>query len=262
MTPLRLPQFATHRTKYLWGVVVAFLTYLLYNLTNHFLLFEATVLPFMPFEEALPVLPWTIWPYLTSFLVMVYIFFDVRDLDHLHRLTYAFLALQLVSNLTFVLFPVTMPPRELFPVPDDVGPVTGWLFAYTRAVDTTRNCLPSLHVANCTLISLVYVKERRPWKLLLAVAWLLLVSFSTLGTKQHYFWDVLGGFAVALVLFRMAFDRRFLLITPRARPAPVVSEASGMAGAARSDSWRSPPDDPSPRRSGAPGSSAPPDRTP
>ncbi len=250
MTPLRLPQFASHRTKYLWGVVVAFVTYLLYNVTNHFHPFEATVLPLTPFEEALPLVPWTIWPYLTSFLVMVYIFFDVRELDHLHRLAYAFLALQLVSNVIFVFWPVSL-PRELYPVPDDVDPVTRWLFGYVRAVDTTRNCLPSLHVANCTLISLVYVKEKQPLKLVLACAWLLLVSFSTLGTKQHYLWDVVGGFALAALLFRLAFDPRLLQVTRRAAPAAVSS-----------GTWRSPPGDPTPSRRAAPGPPVPPDRTP
>jgi membrane-associated phospholipid phosphatase len=210
--------FANHRTKYLYGIGVAACTYLLYSATNHSHLFASRFLTVLPFEKRLPLVPWTIWIYLTSFFVMIFIFFDIRDLENLHRLTYAFLILQLFCNLVFVLFPVAV-PRELSPLPGDIGPITRWLFNYTRTVDTPRNCLPSLHVANSCLISLVYLKENR-LKFLFAAAWVLLVSFSTLATKQHYFWDVIAGIAIAVILFRLAFNQRFLILkAPAAKRA-------------------------------------------
>lgn len=215
--PIRLPLFATHRTKYLVGIAVATLTYLLYNLTNHLELFPARYLPLTSFEKALPVLPWTIWPYLSSFFVMAYIFFDVRDLSHLHRLFYAFIALQIICNLIFVFFPVNV-PRDLYPVPDHVGPMTRWLFDYTRSVDSLRNTIPSLHVANSFLITLVYLKENR-LKFVVAFVWVLLISFSTLGTKQHYLWDVISGLALAAVLFYLAFNSKFLELYDPKDPA-------------------------------------------
>jgi len=210
MMPIRLPLFANHRTKYLYGAGIVLLTYMFYNITNHLELFPAGDLPLTAFEKALPVLPWTIWPYLSSFFVMAYIFFDVRDLDNLHRLTYAFLTLQIVCNLIFIFFPVNV-PRDLFPIPEHVGPLTSWMFDFTRSVDTLRNTIPSLHVANSFLISLVYVKENRP-KFVFAFAWVLLISFSTLGTKQHYLWDVISGLALAAVLFYLAFNPRIVTL--------------------------------------------------
>jgi membrane-associated phospholipid phosphatase len=213
MMPIRLPRFANHRTKYLYGAAIVAFTYLGYSITNHLSLFPSRSLPLTSFEEALPLLPWTIWPYLTSFPVMVLIFFDVRSLDNLHRLTYAFLALQLICNLVFIFFPVAM-PRELFPLPDGMGPVMRGMFEYTRTVDTARNCVPSLHVANSCLISLVYLKENRR-KLLLAGSWVALVAFSTLGTKQHYLWDVVSGLGIAVALYLLAFNRKVLEV-----PAP------------------------------------------
>ena len=92
--PIRLPMFANHRTKYLYGLVIAAGTYVCYTATNQLELFPAGTLPLTHFEQELPVLPWTIWPYLTSFFFMAWIFFDVRGLENLHRLAYAFLALQ------------------------------------------------------------------------------------------------------------------------------------------------------------------------
>jgi len=45
-----------------------------------------------------------------------------------------------------------------------------------------------------------------------------LVSFSTLGTKQHYLWDVIGGIAIAVVIFTLAFSR-YVVIVPSPKPA-------------------------------------------
>jgi len=220
--PIRLPLFANHRTKYLYGIAVASVTYLLYNLTNHLELFPARYLPLTSFEQTLPVLPWTIWPYLSSFFVMAYVFFDVRDLNNVHRLFYAFITLQVVCNVIFVFFPVNV-PRDLYPVPDHVGPITRWLFDYTRSVDTLRNTIPSLHVANSLLISLVYLKENR-LKFVFALSWVLLISFSTLGTKQHYLWDVIGGLALAAVLFYLAFNPRIVTLYDPKHPDPTTAQ--------------------------------------
>lgn len=220
--PIRLPLFADHRTKYLYGLLVAAGTYLLYTITNHLELVPAAALPLTPFERGLPLLPWTIWPYLTSFFFMAYIFFDVRNLENLHRLTYAFLALQLICNLIFIFFPVSL-PRDLYPVPVDVGPITRWMLDYVRNVDTTRNCVPSLHVANSALISLVYWREHRR-KFVLAALWVALICFSTLGTKQHYLWDVISGVGLAVILYALAFSPRIVTLYPLRGRAGLRSE--------------------------------------
>ncbi len=226
--PIRLPLFANHRTKYVYGLIIATGTYLFYTTTNQLELFPAGTLPLTRFEQDLPLLPWTIWPYLPSFFFMACIFFDVRSLENLHRLAYAFLALQLICNLIFIFFPVSV-PRDLYPVPEDVGPITRWMFDYVRAVDTTRNTIPSLHVANSMLISLVYLREHRG-KFMLAALWVAVIGFSTLGTKQHYLWDVLSGMALAVVLYALAFSPRILKLYPLAGAGIPASEV--IAGAA------------------------------
>lgn len=207
---MRLPLFITHRSKYLYVLAIALSAWLLYGTTNHLpSLVTPTVLEFTPLEKALPLLPWTIWPYLTCYFVVILIALDVRDMENLQRLTYAFVMLQLITNLVFLVYPVSL-PRELFPIPAHVDPVTRWLFEWARMVDTEKNCLPSLHVADCCLVTLVYLRENR-FKFLLASTWLVLVSFSTLGTKQHYLWDVLGGVVVAILVYSLAFSPRVRL---------------------------------------------------
>jgi membrane-associated phospholipid phosphatase len=207
---IRLPLFIDHRTKYLHILALALSAWMLYGITNHLpSLVPPTVLPFTSFEQALPLLPWTIWPYLTCFAIMVLIAMDVREMENLQRLVYAFLMLQLIANFTFLVYPVSL-PRDLFPVPDSVNPATKLLFEWARMVDTEKNCLPSLHVADCCLVSLVYLRENR-FKFALAFAWVMLVSFSTLGTKQHYLWDIIAGISAAVIVYTLVFNQRVVL---------------------------------------------------
>jgi membrane-associated phospholipid phosphatase len=154
----------------------------------------------------------------------------VKDLENLHRLTYAFFALQIVSNLVFVLYPVAI-PRELYPIPDNLDPATSWLLHLIRNVDSVRNCLPSLHVGNCCLAGLVYWKENRR-KFIFSGPWILLVSFSTLGTKQHYLWDVIAGLALATTLFCLAFNRRLLTFKTPAATGATSPDSEIVCGAA------------------------------
>jgi len=75
------------------------------------------------------------------------------------------------------------------------------------SVDARWNAFPSLHVANPWLVSLLALRERRVAPVsvtLLAVA--LAISVSTLLIRQHYLLDVLGGFALAVLVFSV-FDR-------------------------------------------------------
>ncbi|HXA13836.1 MAG TPA: phosphatase PAP2 family protein, partial [Opitutaceae bacterium] len=122
-------------------------------------------------------------------------------------------------------------PRYLFPLPANIGPVEKWIFDYMRTVDSPVNCLPSLHVADCCLISLVYLKENRV-KFVFASLWVALVSFSTLGTKQHYLWDVISGIALAIALYSLAFNRRFLVLKAPAAKRAASTSSEVISGAA------------------------------
>jgi membrane-associated phospholipid phosphatase len=195
-------------------MAVALSAWALYAFTNHLPpLVTSTVLSYTPFEKALPLLPWAIWPYLTCYFVIVFMALDLRDIENFQRLLYGFMALQLIANFVFVVCPVSL-PRDRYPIPADAGQMTRQLFEWTRLIDTDRNCLPSLHVANCWLISLVYLRENRT-KILLVLPWLALVSFSTLGTKQHYLWDILAGATIATLVYVVAYSQRVCLKEPR-----------------------------------------------
>jgi membrane-associated phospholipid phosphatase len=55
-------------------------------------------------------------------------------------------------------------------------------------------------VSTAFLTSFVFLEEQKE-KFPYFFLWAVIISFSTLSTKQHYFWDVLGGFVVALLSY-------------------------------------------------------------
>jgi membrane-associated phospholipid phosphatase len=207
MIRIRIPLFVNRRNRYGYLLMMALSAWLLYSITNHLPpLVTPTVYTFTPIEKALPLLPWSIWPYLTCYFVMFFLAVSLRDMENLQRMLYAFVIVQVLANFAFLVYPVLL-PRDLYPIPADADPVARWLLNWTRHVDTDKNCQPSLHIANCWLVSLVYLREKRR-NFLPVGSWLVLLSFSTLATKQHYLWDVLGGITVAVIVYALAFSNR------------------------------------------------------
>jgi membrane-associated phospholipid phosphatase len=210
MISIRIPLFVNRRNRYLYLLIMALSAWLLYAITNRLPpLVTPTVYTFTPIEKALPLLPWSIWPYLTCYFVMFFLAVSLRDMENLQRMLYAFVIVQVLANFVFLVYPVLL-PRDPYPIPPDAGRVATWLFNWTRHVDADKNCQPSLHIANCWLVSLVYLRENRR-KILPVGSWLVLLSFSTLATKQHYLWDVLGGVALAVIVYALAFSDRVCL---------------------------------------------------
>jgi membrane-associated phospholipid phosphatase len=220
-----LPLLVSRQNRFLYLLAIGLSAWLLYAITNHIPpLFVPVVYSLTPFEKALPLLPWSIWPYLTCYFVMSYMALSLRDMGTLQRMLYAFLMVQVVANFFFLVYPVSL-PRDPYPVSADAAGISRGLIAWTRQVDTDKNCQPSLHIANCCLVSLAYLRENRR-KFLLVGTWLLLLSFSTLATKQHYLWDVAGGFTLALLAYAIAFSRYVRLTDVPARGG-VVRHARG-----------------------------------
>jgi membrane-associated phospholipid phosphatase len=144
----------------------------------------------LPFEHAIPFLPWMVVPYLSSGLFFTLAFFWVRSKQDLRTLSRRLLLATVVAGLIFALFPLrfsaSRPPLD--------EPVWRFLFAFLSAVDKPYNQMPSLHVAYCMILwmSLRSSILQATWRTALA-AWLLLVAASTIFTYQHHVLDIAGG---------------------------------------------------------------------
>lgn len=144
----------------------------------------------LPFEHAIPFVPWMAVPYLSSGLFFTLAFFWVRGKEDLRTLNRRLLLATVAAGLIFALFPLrfsaSRPPLD--------EPVWRFLFGFLSAVDKPYNQMPSLHVAYCMIlwISLRSSITQPAWRAALA-AWLLLVAVSTVCTYQHHVLDIAGG---------------------------------------------------------------------
>lgn len=75
-----------------------------------------------------------------------------------------------------------------------------FIYHIVKDFDRNKNCFPSLHIA-VSAVCCYYagLQKSAGIKCLLGI-WFLLLFVSVLGTKQHYFYDALGGMLVGIVV--------------------------------------------------------------
>ncbi len=194
-----LPLFMNERNKAAVGVAVFAFAMGIYLLCNRFHFFPPRALPLTWVDRNAPFLPLTFWVYNSEYVFFLALYAAASNLRNLNKFVYSIIAIEVVSCLIFVLWP-TAYPRELFPLPASLDPVTAWGFTLMRGIDTPASCCPSLHVSAVYLASFIFRDEKRrlfPWFL----AWATTITISTMTTKQHYFLDVLSGFALAMAFY-------------------------------------------------------------
>jgi len=140
--------------------------------------------------------PWGLWPYIS---LWVYVALPPSLLPNVRVLVgYGMWigVLCLAGLACFYLWPTAVPHVPLNTT--HVG------FDLLRGVDAAGNACPSLHVATATFSALWLDRLLRELALPRArvanAVWFGLIVWSTMAIKQHVWWDVVGGFALALVV--------------------------------------------------------------
>lgn len=190
---MRWPELVGERQKLAGGTAVLLATATLYGLNNHLHLREPALLPVTWVDRSVPVVPWTVWVYASYPLQFAATFFTEPSRRRLNRWLWAVLAVNLVSNVVFLLWPTTI-QRPPVPAAD---PWTAGAFARLHAIDTPASCLPSLHVSTAFLASFVFLARDR-LRFALFFTWAVAIALSTLTTKQHHAVDVVAGLGLAL----------------------------------------------------------------
>ena len=178
-----------------------FLTYSLYiPLTNY----TRSLVPVdvsMRVDELIPLDPQWIVVYAMIYFIAVIPLFVVWDPRLFRRVFLAFLTLEIISFMLFILVPVHMNLRP------PISEVTGddffsWATRLCYVVDHPTCCFPSLHVGVSVLAALCCWKvDRVVGRYTLLIAGL--ISLSTLMIKQHFLADVLLGGVLAMVCYRV-----------------------------------------------------------
>ena len=196
---MALPIFLTRRNKYRAGLAAAAMATVLYLTANHYHLIAPVLLPMTWIDRSVPFVPGTVWIYTSEYIFFAMVYVLTRDMANTNKYLYSFLALQITSVAIFWFWPTTY-PRGDYPLPDDLGALTYYLFSSLRETDTPTNCAPSLHVSSCYLSSFIFLDEQRG-KFPFFFLWASSVAVSTLTTKQHYLIDVVLGFMMAVIFY-------------------------------------------------------------
>jgi len=166
-------------------------------------LFAPRTLPLTFVDRALPFAVWTVWPYLALQLSAAVLPFLVRGRVAFRRMVKAALLAVAICVAFWALWPTTM-IRPPVPTGDSLSEL---LYRFYLRVDAPTNCLPSAHVA-IPAILVEFNARARPAAALWLRAGLLVMSLSVVTTRQHYFWDLLAGLAVAaLAVFLVHRER-------------------------------------------------------
>jgi membrane-associated phospholipid phosphatase len=188
------------RTKAVWSTLFVLGFGLAYLLPNRFPTGEPRSLPLTDWERSLPLVPWTFVVYMSDYLLGAWAVWQVRrERDFLELARVATLALVLCASV-FYLFPTSY-PRPPYPETDSL--LIGGLMRLLAAADQPNCAFPSMHVALTGACVWGLRRSVPPWAVPLTVLWGVAIAVSTLTTKQHYLWDVLGGafvFAIAVLL--------------------------------------------------------------
>jgi membrane-associated phospholipid phosphatase len=194
-----LPIFVTRLNKYRvgWGLFV--FAVILYLTSNHYHFIPPQFLPITELDAVIPFVPLTVWIYISEYLFFAAVYIVCKDMFNLNKYIYSFLFLQVVSVLIFWVWPTTY-PRDQFPLPDSLDPITYYVFNALRTTDTPANCCPSLHVSSVYLSSFIFLDDQRS-KFPFFFLWGTAIAFSTLTTKQHYIVDVITGFLMAVMTY-------------------------------------------------------------
>lgn len=172
--------------------------FVFYFSANHWPRVEPKLLSMSAIDEAMPFLPWAVFPYVSAYGLVFASFLSLRRAHLGRRFLQVLITCVIIAGALHWAYP-TRYPRELFPIPADTDALSAGLLSLVRFFDTPSSCLPSLHVATAVLSALLVWREnrRRFW---LFSAWALVIALSTLSTKQHYLLDVVTGALLAIVV--------------------------------------------------------------
>lgn len=180
--------------------IIAFMVF--YMAPNHLKFFSPLYLNMWGFEKEIPFMDWTIWFYISDYFFIGAVFILLTNKENMNRIFYSQIAMLIFTMVIFFIIPTTYPRPEI-----EYHGFSGWMLGILHSADTPGNACPSVHVGMTFLAGFGFIKEKR-YLFPLFMFWALLISISTLTVKQHYFMDIVAGFAMAILFYFLA--QRFI----------------------------------------------------
>lgn len=173
----------------------------LYYLANHYnamrfvdtkpFIFKFPIDDYIKFNN-LFVIPYYLWYFYIAFTVIM--LFLQKNSSLYFKLIFTMAISVFVSCVFYLGFP-TYVPRETLPGND----ILTQMIKNIYAIDPPFNCFPSMHVLYAYICCwyLLYFRRIGLWFDILNITVFVLITLSTVYTKQHYTPDILGGVVIA-----------------------------------------------------------------
>ena len=154
---------------------------------------QGVILPETVIDRAIAYSDAAIWLYLSFFVLIPYTYLVVSP-ARVRWLARAMAVSALVCGVVFLLYPTTLayPP---------VGDGMGWstqVLRMLQTMDSTQNCLPSLHGALTLLCAWALLQRDRPIRSALAVLLTLGICYAIIALRRHVSIDLGAGLLVGL----------------------------------------------------------------
>jgi len=154
---------------------------------------QGVILPETVIDRAIAYSDAAIWLYLSFFILIPYTYLVVSP-ARVRWLARAMAVSALVCGVVFLLYPTTLayPP---------VGNGMGWstqVLRVLQTMDSTQNCLPSLHGALTLLCAWALFERERPIRSALAVLLTLGICYAIIALRRHVSIDLGAGLLVGL----------------------------------------------------------------
>lgn len=192
-----------------------------YGLLSHFPLFPKHSLPFTWIDQIIPFRPEWSCIYMTEYFTGIVPWFS-RTRAELKRYVIGLSLMIGVSFPLFLLFPVASPRSTL--ASDDV------FYATILRFDGAYNAFPSLHAAfvayTTALIWRLFGSRAPAWLMPCVLIWGMLVLYSTIATRQHYFVDLVAGGAIGVIADQVAWRK----LSSRNKSDPLNPASLSRAG--------------------------------
>jgi len=194
----------------IWLICLAPLFYATYGTAN-WLASQRENVPNITFtwEQAIPFIAWTIFPYWSINLFYGLSLFLNDTTAEVDRLAKRYLTAQIIAVTCFITFPLTV----IFHKPPTSG-VSGFLFDMLGGFDKPFNQAPSLHIALLVIIWTHWRVRLSGIVLWIWHLWCALIGISVLTTYQHHFIDIPTGLLLGLFA---------LWLFPAHMPSPVAA---------------------------------------
>ena len=154
---------------------------------------------------------WPSWILIYSSILLVFLVAASVLRPELFKITLKRVVLaHIITYPFFFLLPSDYPRLESVSIDPDT--FFGWGYGIMHTLDQANNTFPSLHVSLTWIICHMLRKNGySPW---LTYTYAILISLSTLLTKQHFVIDVIGGYMIFLstITIERFFRKRFEVV--------------------------------------------------